>query len=47
MSDLVYFIFMTILFKSVLVPGFDAWYKDEAKKNVLVAGISKGIFKGA
>ena len=38
---------MTILFKSVLVPGSDAWYKDMAKKNVVVAGLSKGIFKGA
>ena len=47
LSDLIYFAFMTILFKSVLVPGFDAWYKDEAKKNVIVAGLSKGIFKGA
>ena len=47
LSDLFYFAFMTILFKSVLVPGFDAWYKDMAKKNVVVAGLSKGIFKGA
>lgn len=46
-SDLIYFAFMTILFKSVLVPGFDAWYKDEAKKNIVLAGLSKGIFKGA
>ena len=46
MSDLFYFLFMTIIFKSILTPGFDDWYKDEVKQNVVVAGLSKGIFKG-
>lgn len=45
-SDLLYFLFMTLIFKSILTPGFDDWYKDTAKTSAVAAGLGKSIFKG-
>lgn len=45
-SDLLYFLFMTLIFKSILTPGFDEWYKDTSKTSAVAAGLGRSLFKG-